>query len=104
MEVLADEELVGLDDGVESGTITIHLPAVGLHEQLVFRRVKQKLRLQCLHELFPRRELAGGIKKSTGCLSHCHLGILDRNCVLKITLLLTHLAYGDPDQKCSVFS
>ena len=62
MEVLADEELVGLDDGVESGPIAVHLPAVGLHEQLVFRRVKQKLRLQCLHEFFPRREFAGGVE------------------------------------------
>ena len=82
MKVLADEELVGLDDGVETGPITIHLPAVGLHEQLVFCRVKQKLRLQCLHDLLPRRELAGGIKKSTGCLAHCHLRMRDRNCVL----------------------
>ena len=37
MEVLADEELVGLDDGVESGAIAVHLPAVGLHQQLVFK-------------------------------------------------------------------
>ena len=81
MEVLADEELVSLDDGVESGPISVHLPAVGLHWQLVFRRVKQNLRLQCLHELLPRRELAGGIKKSTSCLSHCYFRILDRNCV-----------------------
>ena len=76
MEVLADEELVGLDDGGETGQITIHLSAVCLHEQLVFRCVKQKLRLQCLHELFPRREL--GFKKSSGCLYHC----MDRNSVL----------------------
>ena len=62
MEVLADEEFVGLNDGVETWSITIHLPAVGIHEQLVFRRVKQQLRFQCLHELFPRHELAGGIK------------------------------------------
>ena len=46
MFVLADKERVGLDDGVESGPITIHLPAVDLREQLVFRRVKQKIRLQ----------------------------------------------------------
>ena len=62
MEALADEEIVGLDDGVETGPITIHLPAVGIHEQLVLRRVKQKFRFQCFHELFPRHELAGGIK------------------------------------------
>ena len=43
VEILADEELVGLDDGIKSGPIAIHLPAVGLHEQLVFRRMKQKL-------------------------------------------------------------
>ena len=43
MEVLADEELVGLDDGMESEPTCIHLPAVGLHEQMVIRRVKQKL-------------------------------------------------------------
>ena len=82
MEVLADEGLVGLDGGVESGSIAVHLSAVGLHWQLVFRRVKQKLRLQCWHELVPRRELAGCIKKSAGCLSHCHLGVLFRNCVV----------------------
>ena len=103
MEVLADEELVGLDDDMKSGSISINLPAEGLHEQLVFRRVKQKLRLQCSHEFFPRRELAGGIKKSTGCLFHFHLVILDRNCVLKITLLLTHLAFGVPSQKNQFF-
>ena len=65
MEVLADEGLVGLDDGVDIWPIHIHLPAVGLHEQLVFRHVKQKLRHQGLYEFFTRRELAGGIKKST---------------------------------------
>ena len=81
MEVLADEELVCLDDGMKSGPIPIHLQTVGLHWQLVFLRVKQNLRLQCLHELLPRRELAGGIKKFMSCLSHCHLRILDRNCV-----------------------
>ena len=37
-------------------------------------------------------------QKSTGCLSRCHLGILDRNCVLEITLRLTHLAFGVPGQ------
>ena len=87
---------------MESGTITIHLPAVGLHKQLIFCPVNQKLRLQCLHELLPRRELAGGIKKLTGCLPHCHLGILDRNCILKVTLLFPRLAFGNPCQKCSV--
>ena len=82
MEVLADEELVGLDDGVKTGSITIHSPAVGLHWQLVFRSVKQKLRLHCLHGLLPRRELAGGIETSTGWLAHRYFRIQDRNCVL----------------------
>ena len=82
MGVIADKELVGLDDGVKCRPIAVHLPAVGLHEQLVFRSVKQKLRLQCLHGLLPRRELAGGVETSTGCLAHRHFRILDRNCVL----------------------
>ena len=53
MEVLADKELVGLDAGIESGSIAILLPVVCFHEQLVFRRVKQKLRLQCVHSFIP---------------------------------------------------
>ena len=46
MEVLADKELVGLDAGIESGSIAILLPVVYFHEQMVFRRVKQELRLK----------------------------------------------------------
>ena len=62
VEVRAYEELVGQDDGMELGPIAIHLPVVGLRERLVFYRVKQNLRFQCLHGFFPGRELASGIK------------------------------------------
>ena len=56
--VLACEEPVGVDDGVELWPIAIRLLAVGLHEILIFRRVKQKFRLQSLHKFFQRRKLS----------------------------------------------
>ena len=33
MQLLVEEELVGLDDGVESGPIAVNLPDVCLHDQ-----------------------------------------------------------------------
>ena len=50
-EVLTDAELVGLD-GMEPVPNYIHLPALGLHEQLLFCRVQRKLRLQGLQNPF----------------------------------------------------
>ena len=56
--VPADEELVGQDDGMEPWSIAIHL---GLHQRLVFCRVKQKLRHHGLYEFFARCKLACGV-------------------------------------------
>ena len=57
MEVRADEELVCINDGMELWPTTISLPAVSFYEQMIFRRVKQELRLHGSYEFFPSREL-----------------------------------------------